>query len=115
MFFRQKRSSETFLSYRIYGFNQTFDLLLIKDETFLSPSLFTQYFNENQTWINRDIKHCFYKGYVNDNRLSIISISLCGWFGKYSERKLCRFIVNLLKQGATKDRPILQGTYQRDF
>ncbi len=70
----QKRSSGT---YQIYGFNQIFVLSLVKDETFLSPSFLIQYFNENQTWINRDIQHCFYKGYVNENQLSIVSISLC--------------------------------------
>ncbi len=75
--FLRKRSSERITSYRIYGFNQIFDLSLIKDETFLSPSFLIQYFNENQTWINRNIKHCFYKGYVNDNHLSFVSISLC--------------------------------------
>ncbi|CAF3129881.1 unnamed protein product [Rotaria sp. Silwood2] len=80
----QKRLSETFLSYRIYCFNQIFDLLLVKDKIFLSPSFFVQYFNENQTWINRDIKDCFYKGYVNRNYLSMISISLCnGLFGTF--------------------------------
>ncbi|CAF3497325.1 unnamed protein product [Rotaria sp. Silwood1] len=82
--YREKRLSNTFLSYRIYSFNQTFDLSLIKNDIFLSPSFFVQYFNENQTWINRDIEDCFYQGYVNENHLSTISISLCnGLFGTF--------------------------------
>jgi len=73
----QKCSLEIFPFYQINGFNQTFNLSLIKDERFLSPSFTIQYFNQNQTWINRDIKHCFYKGYINRNYLSVVSISLC--------------------------------------
>ncbi|UJR08429.1 hypothetical protein I4U23_012699 [Adineta vaga] len=80
----RKRSIDKQLSYRIDGFNQRFDLSLRKDTTFLSPTFFTQYFNHSQTWINRNIKHCFYKGHVNDNHLSIVSISLChGLFGTF--------------------------------
>jgi hypothetical protein len=92
----QKRSSETFLSYRIYAFNQTFDLSLSKDETFLSPSFIVQYFNDNQTWINRDIEHCFYKGYVNGNHLSMVAISLCnGLVGNSKEILILKTIIGL--------------------
>ena len=46
---QQNNFSDTSLIYQIYGFNQTFDLFLIKDEIFLSPSFIIQYYNENQT------------------------------------------------------------------
>ena len=81
---RHKRSqkispeqSNTTLFYRIHGFNQTFDLNLIEEEAFLAPSFVIQHFNENQTWLTKDIEHCFYKGHVNRNPLSTVSISLC--------------------------------------
>ncbi|CAF3966284.1 unnamed protein product, partial [Rotaria sordida] len=81
---RHKRSIKTFIDninktlyYRIYVFNRTFDLTLIEDETFLAPSFITQHFDHNRTWITKDIEHCFYKGYVNQNPFSTISISLC--------------------------------------
>ncbi|CAF3869430.1 unnamed protein product, partial [Adineta steineri] len=73
----QKRSSNKYLFYRIYAFNQTFELSIIQNEIFLSPSFITQYFNDNQTWINRNIQQCFYQGYINNNHLSIVSINLC--------------------------------------
>ena len=73
----KKRSIVNQLSFQINGFNQRFDLSLRKDTTFLSPNFFVQYFNHTQTWINRSVKHCFYKGYVNDNHRSTVSMSLC--------------------------------------
>ncbi|CAF1284269.1 unnamed protein product [Adineta steineri] len=80
----QKRSSNKYLFYRIYAFNQTFELSLIQNEIFLSPSFITQYFNDNQTRINRNIQQCFYQGYINNNHLSIVSINLCnGLFGTF--------------------------------
>ncbi|CAF0857222.1 unnamed protein product [Adineta ricciae] len=80
----KKRSIDNQLSFRINGFNQRFDLSLKKDTTFLSPKFFVQYFNHTQTWINRSVKRCFYKGYVNDNHRSTVSISLCdGLFGTF--------------------------------
>jgi hypothetical protein len=81
---RPKRSSKIFLEqsnttlyYRIYAFNRTFDLSLIEDEIFLAPSFIIQHFDYNRTWLTKDIEHCFYKGYVNRNLLSTVSISLC--------------------------------------
>ncbi len=79
---RNKRSSQppntnTTLYYRIQAFNRTFDLSLYEDETFLAPSFTFQHFDENRTWLTNDIEHCFYKGYVNRNLLSTVSISLC--------------------------------------
>lgn len=81
---RHKRSSKTFIEhsnttlyYRIRAFNRTFDLSLIEDETFLAPSFVIQHFDHNRTWLTKDIEHCFYKGYVNQNLLSTVSISLC--------------------------------------
>lgn len=83
--FRPKRSSKTAfyehsnntLYYRIHGFNRTFDLSLFEEETFLSPSFVIQHFDHNRTWLSKDIQHCFYKGHVNQNPLSTVSISLC--------------------------------------
>jgi hypothetical protein len=75
--FPKKFSSNIFLSYEIIGFNRVYNLSLIKDENFLSPLFTIQYFNQNQTWLNRNIEHCFYKGYVNNDYTSLISISLC--------------------------------------
>lgn len=72
-----KNHSGKFQSYKIYGFNQTFVLFLVKDEINLSPSFLIQYFNENQTWINRDLEDCFYTGFVNGNYSSNVSINLC--------------------------------------
>ena len=81
---RHKRSSEQLSQqsnsssfYRIDAFNRTFDLLLIEDETFLAPSFVIQHFDHNRTWLSNNIEHCFYKGYVNENPLSTLSISLC--------------------------------------
>ena len=81
---RHKRSpktsfehSNTTLYYRIQAFNRTFDLSLIEDETFLAPSFVVQHFDQNRTWLTKDIEHCFYKGYVNQNPRSTVSISLC--------------------------------------
>lgn len=81
---RPKRSSQTLpehpnatLYYRVHAFNRTFDLSLFEEETFLAPSFVIQHFDRNRTWLTKDIKHCFYKGYVNQNLLSSVSISLC--------------------------------------
>jgi hypothetical protein len=81
---RPKRSSKTFVdnitttsNYRIRAFNRTFDLSLTEDEAFLAPSFVFQHFDENRTWLTNDIEHCFYKGHVNRNPLSTVSISLC--------------------------------------
>ena len=81
---RQKRFSKTFIKYnngtlyyRIRAFNHKFDLSLTEDETFLAPTFFIQHFDENRTWLTKDIEHCFYKGYVNRNPFSTVSISLC--------------------------------------
>ncbi|CAF4353399.1 unnamed protein product [Rotaria sp. Silwood2] len=82
--FRHKRSTKTFIDninktiyYRIHAFNRTFDLTLIEDETFLAPSFIIQHFDHDRIWTTQDIEHCFYKGYVNRNPSSIVSISLC--------------------------------------
>jgi hypothetical protein len=81
---RHKRSLNTFINhtnttinYRIHAFNQTFDLTLIEDEAFLAPSFTIQHFDRDHTWLTKDIEHCFYKGYINQNPLSTVSISLC--------------------------------------
>ncbi|CAF3531154.1 unnamed protein product [Rotaria sp. Silwood1] len=88
---RHKRSTKTFIDnnnnnnnnnnkafyYRIHAFNRTFDLTLIEDETFLAPSFIIQHFDHDRTWTTKDIEHCFYKGYVNRNPSSTVSISLC--------------------------------------
>jgi hypothetical protein len=78
---RHKHSSKintnTILYYRIRAFNRTFDLSLFEDETFLAPSFTIQHFDQHRTWLTKDIEHCFYKGHVNRNPLSTVSISLC--------------------------------------
>lgn len=82
---RPKRSSKSSfvehsnhtLYYRIHAFNRTFDLSLHEEDTFLAPSFVIQHFDHNRTWLTKDIQHCFYKGYVNQNLLSTVSISLC--------------------------------------
>lgn len=79
---RKKRSSDvdaerTKLSYEIRAFNRTFDLTLSEDEAFLAPAFVTQHFDYNQTWLTKDVDHCFYKGHVNDQPSSSVSISLC--------------------------------------
>ena len=79
---RTKRSSDadadrTTLSYEIRAFNRTFDLTLSEDEAFLAPTFVTQHFDYNQTWLTKDVEHCFYKGHVNDQPTSSVSISLC--------------------------------------
>ncbi|CAM4935066.1 unnamed protein product [Rotaria socialis] len=90
---QQKKFSDATVIYQINGFNQTFDLSLIKDEILLSPSFITQYYNENQTWIDRDVNDCFYTGYVNRNHLSNISVSLCnGLFGTFIYHDIEYFI-----------------------
>jgi hypothetical protein len=99
---RHKRSSKTFsknpnttLYYRINGFNHTFDLSLIEDEAFLAPSFVIQHFDHNRTWLTKDIEHCFYKGYVNRNPLSTVSISLChGLVRRFpiNEKNICETI-----------------------
>ena len=96
--FRPKRSSKSIehstnhtLSYRIHAFNRTFDLSLYEEETFLAPSFVIQHFDHNRTWLTKDIQHCFYKGYVNQNRLSTVSISLChGLVCMYAWKKVQR-------------------------
>lgn len=67
----------TTIYYRINAFNQIFDLSLIEDEAFLAPSFVFQHYDHNRTWSTTDIEHCFYKGSVNQNSLSTVSISLC--------------------------------------
>jgi hypothetical protein len=89
----KKLSSERFLSYQIDGFNRIFNLSLIQDETFLSPLFTFQYFYQNQTWINRDIEHCFYHGYVNDDYSSFVSISLCNGLVSRSKNQLLKIIL----------------------
>lgn len=81
---RRKRSSTTnldqnnkVLNYRIDAFNRTFNLTLLESETFLAPSFTIQHFDHDRTWISKDIEHCFYKGYVNRDSSSTVSISLC--------------------------------------
>jgi len=79
---RKKRSSDVDtnrqnLSYEIRAFNRTFDLTLSEDEAFLAPTFVTQHFDSNRTWLTNDIEHCFYKGHVNDQPSSSVSISLC--------------------------------------
>lgn len=100
--FRPKRSSKSAFSehsnntlyYRIHGFNRTFDLSLYEEETFLSPSFVIQHFDHNRTWLSKDIQHCFYKGYVNQNPSSTVSISLChGLVSIWREEKKVQNIV----------------------
>lgn len=69
--------TNTSLSYRIRAFNHTFDLSLVEDEAFLAPSFVTQHYDRDRTWLTDDIEHCFYKGHVNRNPSSTVSISLC--------------------------------------
>ncbi|CAF1006528.1 unnamed protein product, partial [Didymodactylos carnosus] len=64
-------------NYRIHGFNQTFDLLLINDDSFISPNFVIQYFDTNRTWITRDIARCYYSGLVNHDPDSKVTLSLC--------------------------------------
>jgi hypothetical protein len=60
------------------------NLTLFEDESFLSPLFTFQYSSYNQTW---DVKHCFYRGYVNDDYYSsFVSISLCN--GLVSSREI---------------------------
>ncbi|CAF1296489.1 unnamed protein product, partial [Didymodactylos carnosus] len=71
-------------NYRINGFNQTFDLLLFNDDSFISPTFVVQHFDENRTWITRDIVHCYYSGLVNHDPNSKVTLSLCnGMLGSF--------------------------------
>ncbi|CAF3570110.1 unnamed protein product [Adineta steineri] len=107
---RHKHSLETFINhtnttlyYRINGFNQTFDLTLIEDEAFLAPSFTTQHFDQDHTWLTRDIEHCFYKGYINQNPLSTVSISLChGLLGTFVYNDVEYFIEPKHHENETK-------------
>lgn len=63
--------------YRIQAFNHSFDLLLTEEEAFLAPSFVIQHFDENRTWLTNEVDHCFYKGFVNGDPSSTVSISLC--------------------------------------
>lgn len=59
----ERRSFNRTLIYRIETLNRRFDLSLI------SPSL---------SWIDRkEMNNCFYRGYVNEDFSSMVSISTC--------------------------------------
>uniref|UniRef100_A0A4W4G1M0 ADAM metallopeptidase with thrombospondin type 1 motif, 8a n=1 Tax=Electrophorus electricus TaxID=8005 RepID=A0A4W4G1M0_ELEEL len=65
--------------FRINAFGQVFTLDLSPDNSFVAPTLNVQRIKANHlsAFLNDDLRYCFYKGTVNSDKESVVSVSLC--------------------------------------